>query len=160
MPDSRGEKRAERFGEGETIVPVVGDRDAAVEPPEARCELGRAKNWLMKLQIPAGALLFAIDNPRDHLGLQIEHRPGSGFGAEWRAVVNLSGRDRNDVASDSLDLAAAAIGALRACRYEANAKLIMAMAREVVVRGCLDSPDPRETRAPGTDSSVPAHDEC
>ena len=74
--------------------------------------------------------------------------------------MNLAGSDRDDIAGDSLHLAAATVGPLRTGGYEADTELVMAVTRKAVVRGCFDSPDASETGAPGTDCRLPGHDEC
>lgn len=160
VPDGRSEKRAERFGEGEAVVPIPSARDPAVKLPKPRGKRGTLQNRPMKLQVPAGAAFFAGDHLGDHLGLQIEHRPSSWPGTERCAVMNLAGGDRDDIAGDSLHLAAATIGSLRAGGYQADTELVMAVARKAVVGDCLDSPDAGKRCALGTDFRLSGHDEC
>ena len=74
--------------------------------------------------------------------------------------MNLAGCDRDDIAGDSLHLAAATVGALRASGYQADTELVMAVARKAVVGDRLDSPDSGKGRALGTDFRLPGHDEC
>ena len=74
--------------------------------------------------------------------------------------MNLAGGDRDDITGDSLHLAAATIGSLRAGGYQADTVLVMAVARKAVVGDRLDSPDAGKRRVLGTDFRLPGHDEC
>lgn len=76
------------------------------------------------------------------------------------AVMNLAGGDRDDIAGDSLHLAAVTIGSLRTRGYQADTELVMAVTRKAVVGDRLDSPDAGKRRALGTDFRLPGHGEC
>lgn len=107
----------------------VGDwsRQAGKESSEAPSQNRVAQSGAGKLHVGR----HVVREHRDqYVGVEIEHSPSAGMSVDGIAVVHLAGIDRDDVTCRRLDRSEAAPGVLGARIDDADAELVVSVARK------------------------------
>ena len=104
-----------------------------IEPVEQAGGNRVRHGWPLELRLPGQ--VHVRGDCQDHRRIEIEHVPRAAGIADWRAVMHLAWIDRDDVAGSGLHHAAPAERLLRALPDDANAELLVPMARKDMPRG-------------------------